>query len=308
MRLGAHLPLADLGGGQPTGADLRTYARAARDLGYTTLAANDHLFWRRPWLDGPTTLASVLTAAGDMALATSVTLPVVRHPVVVAKMLSTLATLAQGPVVAGLGPGSSRADYAAVGIPFEQRWGRFDEALRLVRALVRGEPAEAGRFYAVESGLAPVPDPPPQVWFGSWGSDRRLAAMAAVADGWFASAYNATPTQYAGMRARLDDHLRAAGREPDTFPDALATMWLYVTDSRREAERLRTEVLAPALDRDPATLTDLPIGSAQHCSEVLGRYAAAGVREVLLWPLGDGVQQLELCRAAADEFPAAQRS
>ena len=75
--------------------------------------------------------------------------------------------------------------------------------------------------------------------------------MAAVADGWFASAYNATPDQYREARVRLDEHLRAAGREPDDFPDAIATMWLFVTDSRREAEHVLTAVLAPALNRDP---------------------------------------------------------
>ena len=299
MRLGVHLPLADLGDGHPTAGDLRTYASTARELGYTTLAANDHFLWRHPWLDGPTALASVISAAGDMTLATSVTLPVLRHPVVVAKMLTTLAALAEGPVIGGLGPGSSRADYDAVGIPFEQRWARFDEALGQVRALVRGESADPGTYYAVEGRLAPLPDPPPQVWFGSWGSDRRLAAMAAVADGWFASAYNATPKEFADARARLDDHLRAAGREPDAFPDAIATMWLYVTEDRREAEHVLTDVLAPTLNRDPALLADLPVGSAQHCSEVLARYAAAGAREVLVWPIRDSVRQIERCMLAA---------
>jgi alkanesulfonate monooxygenase SsuD/methylene tetrahydromethanopterin reductase-like flavin-dependent oxidoreductase (luciferase family) len=298
MRLGVHLPLADLGDGQPTAVGLRTYVRTANELGFATVTANDHLVWRRPWLDGPTTLASVMSAAGDMVLATSITLPVVRHPVVVAKTLSTLATLAPGPVVGGLGPGSSHLDYDVVGIPFEKRWARFDEALRLVRALVRGEPAEPGKFYAVESRLSPISDPPPQVWFGSWGSDRRLAAMATVADGWFASAYNATPDQYAEARARLDDHLRAAGREPRTFKDAVATTWLYVTESRREAEHVLNDVLAPTLNRDPALLTHLPIGSAQHCSEALARYADAGAHEVLVWPVRDSLHQLERCIAA----------
>jgi alkanesulfonate monooxygenase SsuD/methylene tetrahydromethanopterin reductase-like flavin-dependent oxidoreductase (luciferase family) len=299
VRIGIHLPLADFGAGRPTGEDLLTYTRTARDLGYPTVAANDHLVWRHPWLDGPTTLASVVSAAGDMTLATSITLPVVRHPVVVAKMLTTLACLAQGPVVGGLGPGSSSADYAAVGVPFAERWARFDEALRLVRALVRGEPTAPGKHYAAELRLAPIPDRVPQVWFGSWGSDRRLAAMAAVADGWFASAYNATPDQYRNARLRLDDHLRAAGREPDDFPDAIATMWLFVTDSRREAEHVLTDVLAPALNRDPAQLVHLPIGSAQHCSEVLAGYAAAGAREVLLWPVRDNLHQLERAMQAA---------
>jgi alkanesulfonate monooxygenase SsuD/methylene tetrahydromethanopterin reductase-like flavin-dependent oxidoreductase (luciferase family) len=299
VRIGIHLPLADFGAGRPTGEDLLTYTRTARDLGYTTLAANDHLVWRHPWLDGPTALASVVSAAGDMTLATSITLPVVRHPVVVAKMLTTLACLAQGPVVGGLGPGSSSADYGAVGLPFEERWARFDEALRLVRTLVRGESTAPAKHYAAEVRLAPLPDRVPQIWFGSWGSDRRLAAMAAEADGWFASAYNATPDQYRQARVRLDDHLKAAGREPDDFPDAIATMWLFVTDRRREAEDVLTDVLAPALNRDPAQLVDLPIGSVQRCSEVLAGYAAAGAREVLLWPVRDNLHQLERAMQAA---------
>jgi alkanesulfonate monooxygenase SsuD/methylene tetrahydromethanopterin reductase-like flavin-dependent oxidoreductase (luciferase family) len=291
--------LADFGDGRPTGGDLCAYARTAKDLGYTTLAANDHLIWGKPWLDGPTSLASVISAAGDMTLATTIALPVVRHPVVVAKMLTTLACLAQGPVVGGLGPGSSGADYLAVGIPFEQRWARFDEAMQVVRTLVRGEPTTAGRYYAAELQLAPTPDRVPQVWFGSWGSDRRIAAMAALADGWFASAYNATPTQYREARVRLDGHLRAAGREPADFPDALATMWLFVTEDRREADSVLTDVMAPLLKRDPSQLVDLPIGSAQHCSEVLAAYAAAGAREVLLWPIRDSLHQLERGMAAA---------
>jgi alkanesulfonate monooxygenase SsuD/methylene tetrahydromethanopterin reductase-like flavin-dependent oxidoreductase (luciferase family) len=234
-----------------------------------------------------------------MALATTIALPVVRHPVVVAKMLTTLACLAQGPVVGGIGPGSSSADYQAVGTPFEQRWARFDEALRLVRSLVRGEPTDPGTYYATEALLAPIPERVPQVWFGSWGSDRRLAAMAAVADGWFASAYNATPDQFGEARARLNDHVQAAGRDPAGFPDAIATMWLFVTESPPEAEHVRTDVLAAALNRDPATLGHLPIGSAEHCAEVLAGYAAAGAREVLLWPIRDNVRQLERAMAAA---------
>ena len=301
MRLGVHLPLVDLGDGKPTAVDLGTYVTTARELGFATVAANDHLVWRLPWVDGPTALASVISAAGEMALATTITLPVVRHPVVVAKALSALASLAQGPVVGGLGPGSSRLDYDAVGIAFDERWARFDEALRLVRALVRGEPTQQGTFYPAVPPLAPVADPPPEVWFGSWGSDQRLASMSAVADGWFASAYNATPSQYAEARARLDDHLQAAGREPGTFPDAVATMWLYITDSRSDAQDVLTDVLGPTLDRDPALLAHLPIGDAEHCSAVLAGYAAAGAREVLVWPVRDSLHQLERCR---DVFPA----
>ena len=300
MRIGAHLPLADFGDGTPSVLDLVHYARVAAGCGMSTLSANDHLVWGLPWLDGPTALAAVAAAAEDLTLATSIALPVVRHPVVVAKTLTSLAAIARGRVVGGLGPGSSRADLAAVGLDFDERWARFDEAFAIVRALVHGEPATAGRYYRPDDvRLAPLPDRAPQVWFGSWGSEQRMAVMAAVADGWFASAYNATPDAYRETRARLDGHLTTAGRDPAAVPDAVATTWAYVTERRPEAEHLLTEVLAPVLKRDPAVLAHLPIGGAEHCAEAIAAYARAGAREVLLWPLRDPVRQLEKLTAAA---------
>jgi hypothetical protein len=48
VKIGAHLPLADLGDGTPTGQDLRAYAGNAMELGYATMSANDHLVWGSP--------------------------------------------------------------------------------------------------------------------------------------------------------------------------------------------------------------------------------------------------------------------
>jgi alkanesulfonate monooxygenase SsuD/methylene tetrahydromethanopterin reductase-like flavin-dependent oxidoreductase (luciferase family) len=298
MDLGAHLPLADFGDGTPSIDGLREFARTARDLGYAAVSANDHLVWKRPWLDGPTALAAVAGDTGSMALATSITLPVVRHPVVVAKTLSSLASLTGSRIIGGLGPGSTQADYDAVGVPFAERWARFDESMSVVRTLVRGEATTGGTFYGPAGPLAPVSEPAPEVWFGSWGSDRRLATMAAVADGWFASAYNATPTEFAAARERLDGHLTAAGRDPATFPDAVATAWALVTSSADERERVLHDLLGPLLNRDPETLGNLPIGSPAQCAEALAAYAEAGARMLLVWPLRDARAQLELLRAA----------
>ena len=294
MDVGAHLPLADLGDGTPTVDGLRDYVRTARDLGYAAVSANDHLVWRRPWLDGPTALAAVAGDAGEMALATSIALPVVRHPVVVAKTLSSLAALTGSRVIGGLGPGSSQGDYDAVGVPFAERWARFDESMSVVRTLVRGEATTGGTFYGAAGPLAPVREPPPEVWFGSWGSDRRLASMAAVADGWFASAYNAAPAEFAAARTRLDGHLTAVGRDPSTFPDAVATAWALVTDKPGERDRVLHDLLGPLLGRDPETLGNLPIGSPARCAEALAAYAEAGAGLILVWPLRDARAQLEL--------------
>ena len=183
-------------------------------------------------------------------------------------------------------------------LPSEERWARFDEAMRCVASLVRGEPAPAGRFYPAAPAPAPISEPP-QIWLGSWGSDRRIAATLPMADGWLASAYNATPDQYAETRALLDGHLQRTGREPTTCPDAVATAWLHVTERRAEAEHVLNDVLAPTLNRDPGDLRHLPIGSPEHCSQALADYAAVRAREVLLWPIRDPLVQLERIAAAA---------
>lgn len=294
MEFGVHLPLIDFGDGLLERHEFRSYVAAASDLGYATLAANDHLVWQRPWLDGPTTLTSLHAEAGDMALATSISLPAVRHPIVLGKWLTTLGCLTGNRIIAGLGPGSSSGDYAAVGVPFEDRWARFDEALRVVKAIVRGDPPPTGAFYDVEEvRLDPLPATPPEVWFGSWGSDRRLRAMAQIADGWMASGYNTTPEGFAQARERLDGHLITCGRDPAVFPDLIATMWLCVTETRDEAEQVLQEVLAEVLRRDPHALaTQLPVGPPDHCIDLLRSYAQAGAHQILLWPIRDPVHQL----------------
>src|SRR5215207_8705084 len=120
MEYGAHLPLIEFEGAGQTLADLRAYARHASALGYRYLCANDHLLFGRPWLDGPTALAATIEEAADMTLATTVCLPVIRGPVQSAKLLAAIDLLSGGRLVAGVGPGSSARDYAAIGVPFEE--------------------------------------------------------------------------------------------------------------------------------------------------------------------------------------------
>ncbi len=81
MQFGAHLPLISFRNDHHSLGDLRDFTVQARACGYTTLCANDHFVFGRPWIDGPTALAAVLDLSGDMDLATTVALPVVRGPV-----------------------------------------------------------------------------------------------------------------------------------------------------------------------------------------------------------------------------------
>ncbi|MGH2742184.1 MAG: LLM class flavin-dependent oxidoreductase [Thermoleophilaceae bacterium] len=302
MEYGAHLPLIEFEGAGKTLADLRAYARRAAALGYGYLCANDHLLFGRPWLDGPTALAATIEASAEMKLATTVCLPVVRGPVQSAKMLAAIDILSGGRLVAGVGPGSSPRDYAAIGVPFEERWRRFDEAIGALRSLL-GENIESfsGRFYSTEGpALEPAPRSPagPPIWVASWGSPAGLRRVARLGDGWLASGYNTTPSRFEESLGRLHEELEAAGGSGGAFPNGIATMWLYVTEARRDAERMLGDVLAPMLNRPIEAMRDLalPIGSAEQCAQRISAYQEAGAERIFVWPLADELHQIERFR------------
>jgi alkanesulfonate monooxygenase SsuD/methylene tetrahydromethanopterin reductase-like flavin-dependent oxidoreductase (luciferase family) len=294
LELGVHLPLMEFGDEGQSLARLTRAAEAARECGFAAVSANDHFLFQTPWLDGPTAIAAVIDRTGDMELATTVALVSLRGPVPLAKTLAALDLLSGGRVVAGVGPGSSERDYEAAGVAFEDRWTRFDEATARLRALLQPD-----------SELAPAPrrDGGVPLWIASWGSKAGLRRVARLGDGWFASAYNTTPERFEAARASLSEQLRAHGRDPDGFPNALVTMWTWITPDAREAERVLRDVLAPLLRRDPDALRDqLCIGTPERCAELLSRYAEAGCQRVHLWPLGDEPGQVEL--AASEVLPA----
>jgi alkanesulfonate monooxygenase SsuD/methylene tetrahydromethanopterin reductase-like flavin-dependent oxidoreductase (luciferase family) len=71
--------------------------------------------------------------------------------------------------------------------------------------------------------------------------------------------------------------------------------WMYVTHEHAQAVRLASETLAPLLGRDPGELlAQLPIGTPEHCVELLDAYAAAGAHRILLWSIHDPIHQLEV--------------
>jgi alkanesulfonate monooxygenase SsuD/methylene tetrahydromethanopterin reductase-like flavin-dependent oxidoreductase (luciferase family) len=299
MDFGAHLPLLDFGGNPYTLRHLVEYTERAAGLGFRALAVNDHLVFSVPWLDGPSALAAVLGHTGDMTLATTVSLPVVRGPVPLAKTLAAIDRLSGGRLVVAVGPGSSQQDYDAVGLDFGERWARLDESIEVLKALWRRDADPfVGRFYST-AGLhlepRPVRDEGPQIWVGSWGSDVGLRRTARRGDGWLASAYNTTPALFGESWAHLRELLPEQGKDPESFPNALATMWFYITEDRGEADRMMRERVVPVIHRPEDVLRErLPVGAAELFAEKLAAFAHAGVQRVFVWPIADEARQLEL--------------
>ncbi len=302
MEVGVHLPQVATTTPTPDVRHVTDVVDAARELGLAAVSANDHLAFHRPWLDGLTLLAAVAERAGDLELATTVALPTLRGPAQLAGSFATLATLAPGRLVAGVGPGSSAVDHALARVPYDERWRRFEESVLVLRALLRRDDHALPGDWAERLGDASVVAPPGPVplWVAGWGSPAGLRRVARLGDGWLASAYNTTPEAFADGRAVVAEERRRLGR--DDLPAALATMWTWIDDDPGRTARVLADVLAPIVRRDPAGLRDrVCVGSPEHCARVLSAYAAAGCVRTYVWPLGDEVDQL--ARLVRDVIP-----
>jgi len=294
---GVHLPVIDFGNQGFSLDRLCAYVQTARELGFKAVSSNDHLIHSRPWLDAPSALAAILSHSGNMAVGTSIALLVVRGPVQLAKTMAAIDILSNGRLIVGVGPGSSARDYEIVGLDYEERWKRFDEAIRALRALWSGDGVSfTGRFYStagIDLKPKPLQRPTPPIWIGSWGSDAGLRRVARLGDGWLASAYNTLPDQFAAALAKLKDQLKIRGKDPASFPNALVTMFMYVTESKSAAERVLSQTLVTFLHRPVEQLRErLLVGTPEACAEKLAAYRAAGVQRVFVWPVEDEVDQL----------------
>jgi alkanesulfonate monooxygenase SsuD/methylene tetrahydromethanopterin reductase-like flavin-dependent oxidoreductase (luciferase family) len=295
---GAHLPVIDFGFRKFSLEWLSAYVRTARDLGFKAVLANDHLIYSRPWLDAPTALAAILSDSGNMAVG-GVILTIVRGPVPMAKALAAIDILSDGRLFVGLAPGSSARDYETVSINYDERWKRFDEANQVLRALWSGDSVGfTGRFYStvgIDLEPKPLQKPSPPIWIGSWGSDAGLRRVARLGDGWLASAYNMMPDQFAVALAKIRDQLKLVGKDPASFPNALATMFMYITEDNAETEQVLAETLTALLNRPVDQIRErLLVGSPDVCAEKLAAYKGVGVQRVFIWPIKDEIEQLSI--------------
>jgi alkanesulfonate monooxygenase SsuD/methylene tetrahydromethanopterin reductase-like flavin-dependent oxidoreductase (luciferase family) len=294
---GAHLPVIDFGNQRFSLERLCAYVQTASDLGFKAVSTNDHLISSRPWLDAPTALAAVPLSQRKHGGRNERESSGRACPIHLAKTLAAIDILSNGRLFVGVGSGSSARDYEIVTIDYEERWKRLDEAIQVLRSLWSVDGVSfTGRFYSTEGiNLEPKPiqKSGPPIWIGSWGSDAGLRRVARLGDGWLASAYNTMPDQFKIGLDKLRDQLKNVGKDPASFPNALVTTFMYITDDKSEADRVLSETLAPMLKCPPEQLRErLLFGSPEICAEKLAAYKAVGVQRVFIWPVRDELDQL----------------
>jgi probable F420-dependent oxidoreductase len=172
VHLGAILP--NFGNGSDPGR-IREVAGLAEELGFDSVWATEHMLvgpeelvepYRRVY-DPFVTLGWLAGATERVALGTSIVVVPLHHPIHLAKQAATLQELSGGRLLLGVGMGWYEPEFRKLGVPFEGRGRRGNEAIGLLRALWRGETSFRGETWSFDDAtFAPVPDPEPEIWVG----------------------------------------------------------------------------------------------------------------------------------------------
>ena len=141
-----------------------------------------------PWPSSLLLLAAIASVTSRVRLIASAVIPPLRHPLLIAKELATLDLLSHGRLVVQPTVSWHRAEYDALGVPFEDRGARLDEHLETWAALWRAGPVSFdGRHYSFDGvWLEPKPFRPdgPRLWFGGQRlHDRLLRRLVAYGHG-----------------------------------------------------------------------------------------------------------------------------
>jgi probable F420-dependent oxidoreductase len=175
-------------------ARIRAFAEAAEELGFHSVWATEHIVVGPEGVDPYGRVYDPLVTLGWVAgltervgLGTSIVLVPLHNPFHLAKEVATLQELSGGRVTLGVGMGWHRDEFEFMGVPFERRGRRADEAIRLMRALWRGEPSFEGRYWSYRDATAePHPAPQPEIWVGG-SSERALRRARELGDAWHPS-------------------------------------------------------------------------------------------------------------------------
>ncbi|MBM7517995.1 LLM class flavin-dependent oxidoreductase [Nocardioides nitrophenolicus] len=273
-------------------AMLRDWAERIDAGPYSSLCFGERIAFDNP--DALTLLGAVAAWTGRVRIATTVVVPQLHDPVLLAKALATGDQLSGGRLSVGLGVGGREEDYAAVAADWSSR--TMADLAERAGVLRRVWAAENLTGATRPVGPRPVRPGGPELLVGTLGH-RIVRHAARWADGLAGMSLTADVDETAALfdvaRAAWAENGRPAPRLTTSFWFALAET---SPDPRGQIHRhLRHYMnwLPPALV-DALAPTAGFAGSLDQLRALLDRFAAIGADEVQLIPTSDDPRQVDL--------------
>jgi alkanesulfonate monooxygenase SsuD/methylene tetrahydromethanopterin reductase-like flavin-dependent oxidoreductase (luciferase family) len=270
-------------------AERRRLLEAAAAAGLDHLHIGDHVTFHGGYgWDGLVNAAALLNLQDALPVHLGIYQLPLRHPTVVARQLSTICESHPGRLVFGVGVGGDDPkEMLACGVDPRTRGRRMDEGLRILRALMTGEPVTfSGREFqldevAIEPAFADVP-----ILVGGR-SEAALRRTGRYGDGWVGIWIS--PERFAAAVGRVAEEAEAAGREVERWRHNI-TIWCGVDDDRARAGRRLGEAMS-SVYRLPADVFRrwCPAGTPDDIAEFIHPYLEAGATDVSLIARGQDV-------------------
>jgi probable F420-dependent oxidoreductase len=268
--------------------DVGFMARTAEELGFESFWCAEHPFIpvesasRFPgsadgvipesyshFVDPFVALARASGVTSRIKLGTGIVLVPERHPLLLAKEVSTLDHFSGGRFLFGIGAGWLREETQIMGGDFDRRWTQTRESILAMKELWTKPEAEFHGTYfdfpRVRSYPKPAQKPHPPVILGG-GAKNVLQRVVAWGDGWLPN--RITPEELGQSRATLDRLAKEAGRDPGAI-----TISVHGQPADRELVRRLLDAGATRVIVRPAAVRTEPEMAAE-----LARIAGAVLR------------------------------
>jgi alkanesulfonate monooxygenase SsuD/methylene tetrahydromethanopterin reductase-like flavin-dependent oxidoreductase (luciferase family) len=221
----------------------------------------------------------------------------VRHPVHLARQAIALDELSEGRMILAVGAGHDVREHEMFGFDLGDiptRLARFNEGLEVITRLLHShEPVSfAGRFFCLEDVMLatkPQCSGRPPILIGTQGGSKMLSLVARYADIW--NTWWVPPATFQEYSTRLDDLLRAAGRQPgDVKRTAMIGLFIDYPTGNLEQQVNPIRKIFPEIANLPLAeyLTELRqtwgclVGTPEMLIEQIRAYVDAGAEEIML--------------------------
>lgn len=221
-----------------------------------------------------------------------------RDPIFAARIGKDIDNLSSGRLTLGIGAGWQVREHESFGydlLDVDGRFARYEEALAVIRKLLRDEDAVSfdGEYYQLQDAqLLPRPQRATPLLVGGNSRTRTIPLAAEYADEW--NGVFLTPGEFRDRIDVLDEHLDRHGREPSEVKRSLMTRVIFGDESETSAEVESDKAFDSDMTKDDLREDGILIGDGDAVSAQLEQLDDAGVDRVMLqWMALDDLERLE---------------
>ncbi len=281
FKVGLYQPPSEftMAGESPRWENIKEMTQVGEQVGFDSVWMADHLLFRtgsdvpeKGMWECLTMLSALAAVTEKMEIGPLVSCMGFRNPALIAKMAETIDEISGGRFILALGAGWHKPEYDAFGYPYDHRYSRFVEGIKIISGLIReGQVDFQGEFYQANDCVlrprAPRAEKLP-IMIGTFGK-KMLRVAAEYADIWNAD-WSQSFSEIAEHDAELTRACEDVGRDPATLERTACV--LVETEGavgRGSSHASRNQATSPM--------------SNDQVVELIGEYKENGYTHVIVW-------------------------